>query len=206
LDTKQCRTRRIWAARYRRVVDIYDNFDLNPFIEARSSPLMFCKKMKRIAILGFFLLLAPNAFSKDDKKIAPKGLSEHVQGLVSSYDIVTKYEHPLSYLRSLKVKDTSVILNGWSRYQLARTLLDVHHLCQALSHQGYNIISDKCSVLKLAQTNFKGFERCKGEGGYWTVKWAKFFETNQVRWGVDSTFDNQTKAEQTTTRLQPKSK
>ena len=152
--------------------------------------------MKPIVILAFILLLLPIALAEEKQQLPPKGLSEHVEGLASSYDIVTKHEHPLSYLRSLKVKDTSKILDGQSRYQLARTLLDVHHLCQALSHQGYNIESIECPILKLAQTNFKGFERCKGEGGYWTSQWAEFFETNQVRWGRDSTFENQTKAEQ----------
>jgi|GEM_PF-3748339 hypothetical protein len=151
--------------------------------------------MKPIAILAFLLLLLPIAHSEEKQQQPPGGLSEHVEGLASSYDIVTKHTHPVSYLCSLKVKDTSVILDGQSRYHLARTLLDVHHLCQALSHQGYNIESDNCPILKLAQTNFKGFERCKGEGGYWTGRWAEFFETNQVRWGVDSTFENQTKAE-----------
>ena len=133
---------------------------------------------------------------EEEQPLQSEGLSVHVVGLASSYDIVTKHTHPVSYLCSLEVSDTTAILDGQSRYQLARTLLDVHHLCQALSHQGYNIESDECPILQLAQTNFKGFERCKGEGGYWTNRWAEFFETNQIRWGVDSTFENQTKAEQ----------
>jgi len=150
---------------------------------------------KTITILGLLLLLAPSAFGQDEKALHPHGLSVHVEGLAPSHDIVTERGHPISYLCSLKVKDTSVILDGASRYELARMLLDVHHLCQALNHQGYNIESDECPILKLAQTNFKGFDQCKGEGGYSTDKWAEFFITNQVRWGIDSTFDNQTKAE-----------
>ncbi len=149
--------------------------------------------MKLLALVGIALLLVSHTFGEDQRGIPSKGLAVHVEGLASSYDIVTKHEHPISYLCSLKVKDSTVILDGESRYQLARMLLDVHHLCQALSHQGYNVDSDECSILKLAQTNFKGFELCEGEGGYWSNKWADFFESKQIRWGVTSTFENQTK-------------
>ena len=152
--------------------------------------------MKIVSILIPLVLLAGVALCEDQKHVSLKGLSEHVDGLAASYDIVTKYDHPISYLCSLKVKDTRKILEGRARYQLARTLLDVHHLCQALSHQGYNIEIDDCPILKLAQTNFKGFEWCKEEGGYWTHKWAEFFESNQVNWASDSTFEEQTKTEQ----------
>jgi hypothetical protein len=101
----------------------------------------------------------------------------------------------LVYLESLKVKDTSAILVGRERYQLARLLLDVHHLCQAISHQGYYLTENECPVLKLAVTNFKGFEKCKEEGGYFTSTWAKYFEAGQMRWDSSSTFENQTRPE-----------
>jgi hypothetical protein len=48
-------------------------------------------------------------------------LSQHVTGIASVRDIVTKYDHPLVYLESLKVKDTCKEEGGyftstWARY------------------------------------------------------------------------------------------
>jgi hypothetical protein len=151
--------------------------------------------MKPLLILSLAFLLAVFECLGGEVPEVEKGLSEHVMGLTSSYDIVTKYRHPIAYLTSLKVKDTSKILDGKARYQLARTLLDVHHLCQALSHQGYYLTASECPILQLAQTNFKGFERCKSDGGYFTNLWAEFFESGQVDWGSSSTFESQTKIE-----------
>jgi hypothetical protein len=123
-------------------------------------------------------------------------LSKHVTGLASSYEIMTKYNHPGTYLGSLKVKDTSVILEGQARYQLARNLLDVYHLCEAVSHQSYGYDAKDYPILQLAQTNFKGFEKCKREGGYWAHLWAEYFKSGAIDWGVTSTFRNQEGAKQ----------
>ena len=146
--------------------------------------------MIRIIFIAIFLSLS--VFAAEEEVYYPE-LSAHVSGLASSYDIVTKHIHPGAYFGSLKVKDTSVILDGPARYQLARNLLDVHHLCQALSHQGYNFEPKDFPILRLAQTNFKGFEVCKGEGGYWSNLWADFFNSGKIDWGVSSSFKKQTK-------------
>ncbi len=145
-----------------------------------------------IRSICIFIFLSLPALTSE-KEVHYLELSKHVSGLAHSYDIVTKYIHPGAYLGSLKVRDTSVILDGMSRYQLARNLLDVHHLCQALSHQGYNFEAKDFPVLQLAQTNFKGFEVCKGEGGYWSNRWADFFNSGKIDWGVSSSFEKQEK-------------
>ncbi len=144
--------------------------------------------MKTLAFLFAIALVTSPARCEDLKPTST--LSTHVAGLMNSYDIVTKSQHPVAYLQSLKVPDTTVILSGDQRYQLARNLLDCHHLCQALSHQGYSLDTD-VAILKLAATNFTGFSKCIGEGGYSTWLIADFFESGQIEWGVDSSFENQ---------------
>ena len=136
--------------------------------------------MLRLIYISLYLSLSLFASEKD---VYHPELSKHVSGLSPSYDIVTKHIHPITYLKTLKVVDTTVILEGNARYQLARNLLDVHHLCQALSHQGYNVEPEDYPILKLAAKNFKGFDKaCRGEGGYWSHKWADFFESGKVDW------------------------
>lgn len=147
--------------------------------------------MIRSIYITIFLSLSVFASSEEDIYYAE--LSKYVSGLSPSYDIVTKHIHPGAYLGTLKVADTRVILGGAARYQLARNLLDVHYLCQALSHQGYNFEPDDYPILKLAAKNFKGFdEACRGEGGYWSYAWADFFKSGEINWSVTSTYKNQT--------------
>ena len=145
--------------------------------------------IKSIFIIILFIL---PTFASEEEVYYPE-LSKHVSGLSHSYDIVTKHVHPGAYLGQLKVTGVTAILDGKARYQLAINLLDVHYLCQALSHQGYNFEAENFPILQLAQTNFKGFEVCEGEGGYWSNRWADFFNSGNIDWGVTSSFEKQTK-------------
>lgn len=145
--------------------------------------------MIRSVCITLGLLFSLSAFCND-----PDG-ADHldfvVSGLMSPREIVEKDVHPVDYLRSLKVSDVDVILNGWQRYELARMLLDCHHLCQALMHQGFMVSADS-PIMRLARRNFSGFESCMAEAGYDTNSIAEYFEGGTVEWGVDSTFEEQT--------------
>lgn len=129
----------------------------------------------------------------DKKEVFYPELSKHVSGLAPSDEIVTKYLHPAAYLETLKVEDPTVILDGPARYQLARNLLDVHYLCMALSHQGYNFEPKEFPILQLASSNFEGFEKCRGEGGYWSHLWTDFFNSSKIDWSPSSNFEKQAK-------------
>lgn len=146
--------------------------------------------MNHLLLIALVLLVPILANADDPDKV--DHLDSVVSGLLSSREIVIKDLHPVSYLTSLKVRDSAVILNGWQRYELARMLLDCHHLCQALMHQGYMVTAD-APIIKLAQSNFAGFEICIAEAGYDTNAIADYFERGSIEWGVDSTFATQAK-------------
>jgi hypothetical protein len=105
-------------------------------------------------------------------------LSSVVTGLRNSKSIVTRSIHPVAYLSSLEVSESAATLTSQQRYQLARQLLDVHHLCMALSHQSYSVEPATAPILKLAEHAFPGFRKLFGEGGYNTAAMAEFFEKN----------------------------
>lgn len=110
-------------------------------------------------------------------------LSTVVSGLRDSRAIVGNFQLPLSYLKTLKPKDPKAKLSPRQRYQLARTFLDVHHLCAALAHQSYFLDpAESFPILKLAEENFPGFRELSGGDGYNTARIAEFFEKNGSLW------------------------
>jgi len=133
--------------------------------------------MMRIATFVICLVAVSHVHAGENED-----LSSLVRGLKDSRRIVTGYKHPVVYLCSLKVPDPAAALTQFQRHQLARQLLDVHHLCMALSHQSYRVDPAKAPILELAEEAFPGFRRLKGEGGYRTSDIAEFFEKNGSLW------------------------
>jgi hypothetical protein len=137
--------------------------------------LKACFRSLLFTFLGVALATGIHAKERDD-------LSSVVAGLRDSKSIVTRSIHPVVYLSSLKVSDPAARLSSQQRYQLARQLLDVHHLCMALSHQSYYVEPASAPILKLAEQAFPGFRRVYADGGYNTAAIAEFFEKNASLW------------------------
>ncbi len=113
-------------------------------------------------------------------------LSNYLTGLKSAYEVVRRSEknqgHVVSYLGSLKRTSFNQQPTSGVRYQLARELLDCHHLCYALYHQSY-YLSEDLPVIELAEEFFPGLKKaCRGEGGIWLNKIHDYFEANPKIW------------------------
>jgi hypothetical protein len=131
-----------------------------------------------VALIVLFPMLSFGG-SRDDE------LSSVVSGLRDSRAVVREFQLPLSYLKTLKPKDPKAKLSPRQRYQLARTFLDVHHLCAALAHQSYFLDPvESFPILKLAEENFPGFRELGGGDGYNTARIAEFFEKNGSLWSA----------------------
>lgn len=121
----------------------------------------------------------------------PEGLDQVVSGLKSSREILELDMLPASYLQQLQVPNPNVILNGPQRYALARQLLDVYHLGQALTHQSH-FVPAQSPIIQLAEFNFPNMVRYRTEsganGGYLTHRFDDFFASDEVSWEVGSSY------------------
>lgn len=111
-----------------------------------------------------------------------KELSVIVKGLRDSRDVVTKFDSPLAYLKTLTIKDPMAKLDSHQRYQLARELLCIHHLTQALSQQSFYLYWKRYPIITLAENTFPGFRKLSGEAGYNTEDIADFLHKNPTLW------------------------
>lgn len=133
----------------------------------------------RLAHIAAFLICASTVAGESDRG----ELSSVVSGLRYTQDIARSGTNPLNYLSSLKPRDVNASLTPHQRYQLALTLLDVHHLCKALFHQTYYLEPvEKYPILNLAEKAFPGFRDLSAGDGYNTGKIATFLETNGALW------------------------
>jgi hypothetical protein len=128
-----------------------------------------------LVILAFSLAVRVDAQER-------KELSEVVTGLRDSRDVVTKFDSPLAYFKTLTIKDPMAKLDSNQRYQLAREFLCIHHLTQALSQQSFFLYWKRYPIITLAENTYPGFRKLSGEAGYNTSDIAEFLHRNPTLW------------------------
>lgn len=110
-------------------------------------------------------------------------LSSVVKNLKPAKEIAVQYQVPVSYLATLKVSDPSADLDPLLCYDLARHLMDVHYLSQALNHQSY-LLEANIPIIKLAITNFPGLKAHIREGGQiFSHVFVDYFKSNDMYCG-----------------------
>ncbi len=113
-------------------------------------------------------------------------LKDHFPGLLNSYEIVRKAEKQETqvpaYLNSLKRTKLKATPTSQIRYELARHLLDCHHLCYALYHQTYDLDPDS-DIMIFAEELFPGLKKnSMGEGGIRLSSIKDYFDANPELW------------------------
>lgn len=147
--------------------------------------------MKLPALVLPLVLLISLEVGADQADSPPAGLKEVVTGLKTSREILAMDLLPVSYLEQLQVPNVEVVLNGPQRYALARQLLDVYHLGQALYHQSH-FLPTQTPIIQLAEFNFPKMKQYRTEsgpsGGYLTSRFQDFFESDDVDWSTASSY------------------